>query len=277
MVPKVCIAPVQKAIALALVLLAFHNSASPTGPESAPSRQITVAAATDLTFAFKEVAARFEKETGIAVQLSFGSSGNFFAEIQNGAPYDAFFSADVRYPQRLEQAGLIEPGTLTPYARGKIMLWTPKGSNIDVSRGLSVLLDPNVHKIAIANPEHAPYGRAAVSALQHEGLYDKVRDKLVLGENISQTAEFVLSGSADAGIVALSLVLASPMKDQGRFFEISDSSYPAIDQAAVIHKSSPNKDAARRLLDFLRRPEIRDLMRSYGFAAPGARAAGAAP
>jgi len=262
-------------ILAALLLFPLHGSAP--RPGNVPSGQITVAAAADLTFVFKDVAARFEKETGIAVKLSFGSSGNFFAQIQNGAPYDVFFSADVRYPEQLERAALIEPGTLTPYARGKIVLWVPKSSSLDVSRGLGVLLDPGVHKIAIASPEHAPYGRAAVSALQHDGLYDKVRDKLVLGESVSQTAQFVLSGSADAGIVALSLALASPMKDQGRFFEIPDSSYPAIDQAAVILKSSPKKDAARRLLDFLRRPEIEDLMRSYGFAAPDARAAGATP
>ncbi len=141
-----------------------------------------------------------------------------------------------------------------------------------MNRGLSVLLDPGVHKIAIANPEHAPYGRAAVAALQHDGVYDKVRDKLVLGENISQTAQFVVSGSADVGIVALSLALSPTMKDQGKFFEIPDASYPPIDQAAVILKSLQNKEAARRLLDFMRRPEITDLMRSYGFVpaeAPG--------
>ena len=264
----------------AVLLLALYGSAPGPGsapglePKFAPSQQITVAAAADLTFVFKDVAARFEKATGIAVQLSFGSSGNFFAEIQNGAPYDVFFSADVRYPQQLERAGLIEPGTLTPYARGKIVLWTPKSSSLDVNRGLGALVDPGVHKIAIANPEHAPYGRAAVSALQHDGLYDKVRDKLVLGENISQTAQFVLSGNAEVGIVALSLALSPTMKDQGRYFEIPESSYPPINQAAVILKSSHNKGAARRLLDFMHRPEIAALMRSYGFAPPPASPGG---
>jgi len=243
-------------------------------PAHAPSRQITVAAAADLTFVFKDVAPRFEKDTGISVNLSFGSSGNFFSQIQNGAPYDLFFSADVRYPRELESAGLTEPGTLHSYARGKIVLWTPKASGLDVNRGLNVLLDPGVHKVAIANPEHAPYGRAAVAALQHDGLYDRVRDKLVLGENISQTAEFVLSGSADAGVVALSLALSPTMKDRGKYFEIPESDYPAIDQAAVILKSSPNKDAARRFLEFLRKPETAELMRRYGFAVPEAKAAG---
>ena len=273
MLTKVYIGRVPaQTIPTVLLLIAVHGSAARPGHtlKFAPSRQITVAAAADLTFVFKEVAARFEKETGIAVQLSFGSSGNFFAEIQNGAPYDIFFSADVRYPQQLERAGLIKPGTLTPYARGKIVLWAPKSSSLDLNRGLGVLVDPGVHKIAIANPEHAPYGRAAVSALQHDSLYDKVRDKLVLGENISQTAEFVLSGSAEAGIVALSLALSPTMKDQGKYFEIPESSYPPVNQAAVILKSSQNKEAASQLLEFMRRPEIAALMRSYGFVPPKA-------
>lgn len=258
-------------LGIALLLILTNRYPSAATPDA--GRQITVAAAADLTFVFKDVAARFEKQSGIDVRLSFGSSGNFFAEIQNGGPYDIFFSADARYPQQLASASLVEPGTLYLYARGKIVLFAPKGSSIDVARGLSVLTEPAVHKISIANPAHAPYGRAAVAALQHEGLYDKVRDKLVLGENISQAAQFVVSGGADVGIVALSLAVSPTMKDQGKFFEIPQTSYPDIDQAAVILKSSPNKDAAREFLDFLRRPEIAALMRSYGFALPQARAA----
>src|SRR5689334_7536728 len=131
------------------------------------AQEITVAAAADLQFAFQDVAARFEKDTGTHVKLIFGSSGNFFAQIQNGAPFDAYFSADIDYPRRLEAAGLAEPGMLYPYATGKIVLWAPKESKLDLSRGLQVLLDPKIRKIAIANPEHAPYGRAAVAALRH--------------------------------------------------------------------------------------------------------------
>lgn len=262
---------------LALTLVAVASTRATAAPAAPSGPQITVAAASDLTFAFKEVAARFQKETGTSVNLSFGSSGNFFAQIQNGAPYDLFFSADTNYAKMLESAGLTEPGTLYRYARGKIVLWAPKSSGLDVNRGLAVLLDPGVRKIAIANPEHAPYGRAAVKALQHDGVYDKVRDKLVLGENISQTAQFVLSGSADVGVLALSLALSPPMKDQGKYFEIAASSYPAIDQAAVILKSSQKKELARQFLEFLRKSETVDLMRRYGFAVPEATAAGTAP
>jgi molybdate transport system substrate-binding protein len=244
-------------------------------PRWVSGEQITVAAAADLTFAFQEIAARFQKDTGNSVKLSFGSSGNFFSQIENGAPYDLFFSADVSYPQKLGAAGLVEPGSLYRYAEGKIVLWVPNDSPVDLSRGLKSLLDPDVHKLAIANPEHAPYGRAAVAALQHEQIYGKVRDKLVMGENISQAAQFVLSGDADAGILALSLTLAPAMAGKGRSFEIPPSSYPPIDQACVILKSSQKKDVARQFLDYLRQPKTVALMHHYGFAAPERSAASA--
>jgi molybdate transport system substrate-binding protein len=238
------------------------------------AQEITVAAAADLQFAFQDVATRFEKDSGKHLKLIFGSSGNFFAQIQNGAPFDVFFSADIDYPKRLEAAGLAEPGTLYPYATGQIVLWVPNDSKLDLSHGLQVLLDPGVRKIAIANPEHAPYGRAAVAALRHENLYDKVSAKFVLGENISQTATFVVSGSADVGIVALSLALAPSMKEKGRYVEIPTDDYPAIEQGAVILKSSPNKEIARQLLAFLKTAALQDLLRSYGYSIPAAAAAG---
>lgn len=233
------------------------------------AQEITVAAASDLQFAFHEVGERFEKDTGKQVKLIFGSSGNFFAQIQNGAPFDVFFSADIGYPQRLEAAGLVEPGTLYPYATGKIVLWVPNPSKLDLNRGLQVLLDPGIHKIAIANPEHAPYGRAAVAALRHENIYDQVSAKFVLGENISQTATFVVSGGADVGILALSLALAPSMQDKGRYVEIPAEDYPAIVQGAVILKSSLHKDIARQFVEFVKTPAIQDVLRRYGFAVPG--------
>jgi molybdate transport system substrate-binding protein len=230
--------------------------------------EIRVAAAADLTYAFKDVAARFEKETGNKVSLSIGSSGNFYSQIQNGAPYDLFFSADIQYPQKLDGAGLAEKGSLYRYAVGKIVLWVPNSSKLDVKQGLGVLQDPSVRKIAIANPAHAPYGSAAVAALKNEGLLDKVSGKFVLGENISQAAQFVQSGNADAGILALSLVVAPAMKEAGRYFEIPSSEYPTIEQAAIILESSKHKDTARQFVDFLKQPKTVKLMESYGFAVP---------
>ena len=232
------------------------------------AQEITVAAASDLQFAFHDVGERFEKETGKHVKLIFGSSGNFFAQLQNGAPFDVFFSADIEYPRRLEAAGLTVPGTLYPYATGKIVLWVPTQSKLDLNRGLQVLLDPAIHKIAIANPEHAPYGRAAVAALRHENLYDQVSARFVLGENISQTATFVVSGNADIGIVALSLAVAPSMKDKGRYVEIPVADYPAIEQAAVVLKSSAHQDIARQFIEYLKTPPIQELLRGYGFTVP---------
>ncbi len=232
------------------------------------AQEITVAAAADLQFAFQDVAARFQKDTGHRVKTIFGSSGNFFAQIQNGAPFDVFFSADIGYPQKLEAAGLAEPGTLYEYAAGKIVLMAAKRSSLDLKQGLPILLAPQVKKLAIANPEHAPYGRAAVTALQHEKLYDQLSPKFVMGENISQTASFVVSGSADAGIVALSLALAPSMQEKTTFVSIPDDTYPPIRQAAVILKSSQQKEIARQFLAFLKKPEIVSLLGKYGFAVP---------
>jgi molybdate transport system substrate-binding protein len=229
------------------------------------AQEITVAAAADLQSAMQDIAARFEKETGKKVKVIYGSSGNFFQQIQNGAPFDLFFSANLDYAKKLEGAGLAEPGTLYQYATGKIVLWVPAGSKVDVSGGLKVLTDPAVRKVAIANPEHAPYGQAAVAALQKENLYEQVKNKLVMGENISQAAAFVFSGSADAGIIALSLALGPNMKEKGRYVEVPASDYSPIEQACVVLKSSQKKDAARAFLDYVKTPAAAEILRNYGF------------
>jgi molybdate transport system substrate-binding protein len=229
------------------------------------AQEITVAAASDLQFAMQDVAARFEKETGKTAKLIYGSSGNFFQQIQNGAPFDMFFSANLDYPKKLEAAGLIEPGSFFGYARGKIVIWVAQQSKLDLSSGMQALLDPSIKKIAVANPQHAPYGQAAVAAMQKENIYEKVKDKLVLGENISQTASFVVSGSADVGIVALSLALSPNMKDKGRYAEIPPDEYPPIEQACIIVGSSKNKEIARQFLSFVKTPAVADVLRSYGF------------
>jgi molybdate transport system substrate-binding protein len=219
-----------------------------------------------------EVAARFEKETGKKVKMNFGSSGQFLLQIENGAPFDLFFSADVQYPQRLEAEGLAQSGTLYKYAIGKLVLYVPNGSPLDLSKGLAALQSPQAKKIAIANPEHAPYGRAAVESLKTEGLYDSVQSKFVMGENISQTAQFVQSGAADAGILALSLVLSPKMKGAGCYVEIPDSDHAPMEQAAIILKSSKDRATAALFLDYIRKPEIVSLMSQYGFTLPGAAA-----
>jgi molybdate transport system substrate-binding protein len=234
------------------------------------AQDLTVAAAADLQFAMQDISARFQKETGKKVNVIYGSSGDFFQQIQNGAPFDVFFSANLDYPKKLEAADLTEKDTYYQYASGKIVIWVPNESKLDLSSGMKALLDPSIKKIAIANPEHAPYGQAAVAAMRTEHVYDKVSDKLVLGENISQTASFVVSGSADVGVVALSLALSPNMKDHGRYVEIPAADYPAIQQACVVLKSSKHKEVARQFLAFLKTSPVNDLLKSYGFDVPTA-------
>jgi len=228
---------------------------------------VKVAAASDLNFAIKEIIAKFEKETGHHVLLTMGSSGNFHAQLMNGAPFDVFLSADANYPRELEKAGKAEPGSTFIYALGKIVLWAPSNSKIDVQRSqMKSLLDPTIKKISIANPDHAPYGKAAVAAMQKAGVYDSVRSKLVLGENISQAAQFVQSGAADIGIIALSLALADAMKSAGRYWEIPTSMYPSMEQGAVLMKGAGL--AARAFHEWMRRPDTRQILTKYGFGLP---------
>lgn len=235
----------------------------------ATAQEFTVAAAADLQFAMQEMSTRFQQKTGNHIKVIYGSSGNFAQQIQNGAPFDMFFSANLDYPKHLEASGLTEPDSFYQYARGRIVVWVPNDSQVDVHSGMQSLLAPSVKKITIANPQHAPYGKAAVSAMEKAGVYDKVKDKLILGENISQAASFVVSGSADVGIVALSLALSPNMKDKGRYADIPNTDYPPIEQACVILRSSKNPAVARAFLEFVKTDAIKDLLRNYGFEVPG--------
>lgn len=229
--------------------------------------ELTVAAAADLSSALKEMAANYEQKTGVHLKLSFGSSGMLTQELQNGAPFDVFLSADMEYPRQLVVAGLAEGDSLTQYARGKLVLWTPSDSRLDLQHhGLNVLLDPSVKKIAIANPQHAPYGRAAMAALQHAGLYDRVKDRLVMGESVAQAAQFVESGNAQAGFVALAHARALAMSGKGKYWEVPAEDYPPLDQGAVILTHSQHKREAADFLRYLGSAEASELLRKYGFA-----------
>ncbi|HSF67985.1 MAG TPA: molybdate ABC transporter substrate-binding protein [Nitrospiraceae bacterium] len=235
---------------------------------AAVAEEIAIAAASDLNFAIKEVIAEYEKATGNRVKLSLGSSGNFYAQLTNGAPFDLYFSADIGYPKKLEEAGLIVPGSLYRYAVGRIVLWTNHSSHRDVSKGLEVLRDPAIKKIAIANPKHAPYGRAAVAAMQHFKVYDDAKDRLVMGENISQAAQFVESGACEIGVIALSLALAPTMKAGGTYWEIPSDAHPPLEQGAAILKSSKQQKTAQQFLEFMQGAKGQDIMRRYGFTLP---------
>jgi molybdate transport system substrate-binding protein len=229
---------------------------------------LTVAAASDLQAALPEIIKGFEREAHATVRVSFGSTGNFFAQIQNGAPFDVFLSADLDHPQRLVSSGHADGSSLFQYATGRIVLWTRKDSGVDVSHGLRGLTDSRVTRIAIANPLHAPYGRAAESALRRENVYDAVASKLVLGENISQTAQLVDSGNATVGIIALSLAVAPTLRARGTYFEIPAAAHPPLDQAAVVINASTQKTLAREFLAYLRRPDIGRQLQGRGFMPP---------
>ena len=236
---------------------------------SACAEQITVAAASDLTYAMKDLAVRYEKSSGNTVSLSFGASGNFYSQIQSGAPYDVFFSADADYPAKLAKSGKIDPASVTTYAIGRLVLWVPSSSKLDPRRlKMDLVLDSRVKKVAIANPGHAPYGRAAMAALDHFQFAGLIKDKLVLGENVSQAAQFVQSGNAQAGLIPLSLALSPPMKTAGKYWQLPDDSYPDIQQAAGILTSSNHKQAAKAFLDFVDSPEGAAVLQQYGFALP---------
>ncbi len=218
-----------------------------------------------------ELSEKFEKQTGAKMNVTYGSSGNFFSQMQNGAPFDLFFSADIEYPRKLAAAGLAEPETLYKYALGRIVIWTPADSKVDVTKeGWKALLDASVEKIAIANPEHAPYGRAAVAALQKAGIYESVKAKLVYGENISQAAQFVQSGNVQAGILAMSLAVSPAMRD-GKRWVIPAEMHPPLEQAAIVLKDAKTKEAARAFLEFVRSAAGRPILEKYGFTVPAAR------
>lgn len=228
-----------------------------------------MAAAADLRFALEAVfAATAAAIPDFRPAVTYGSSGSFFAQIENGAPFDLFLSADAEYPRRLAAKGLAE-GEVFLYAVGRIALWVPARSKLDLKAlGLRALLDPSIRKVAIANPRHAPYGRAAEAAMKSFGLYEAVSGKLVLGENVAQAAQFVQTGAADAGLVALSLAVAPRIRGEGRYYEIPLRSYPRMDQGGIALKGAREPAGARALRDALLGPRGRQVLEEYGFFLP---------
>lgn len=232
---------------------------------------ISIAAASSLQVALDEVIREFQSQhSDIEVKVTYGSSGNFFAQLSNEAPFDMFFSADVEYPQKLIAQGQAEPGSDFEYAIGQIVVWVTNESPLTLeSSGMDLLLDTDVKKIAIANPRHAPYGRAAEAALRSQRIYDQVADRLVFGENVAQTAQFVESGAADVGIIAYSLATAPAMKGNGRFWIVPADSYPKLAQSGVILSWAADKIAAESFRDFIIGEQGRSVLKRHGFQAPG--------
>jgi molybdate transport system substrate-binding protein len=240
---------------------------------SSHGQEITIAAAADLRSALDEITSHFQDETSMHVKVVYGSSGNLFQQIQNGAPFDIFFSANADYPKKLETAGLAVPGSYYEYARGHLVLLTSSASALKLDHGLKVLLEPAIKEVAIADPGHAPYGQAAVAALKSQNLYDRISPKIVVGENVAQAASFVTSGAADIGIVAKSLAVVPSARAQTRFAEIPGDEYPPIEQACVLLKSSSKETAARRFVSYIQSPEASKILQRYGFEVPVSKAA----
>jgi len=217
---------------LSAALLPLGTTATAQAP-----KPIRIAAAADLQPLLPALLAEFAQQTGRRAEASYASSATLAIQIQNGAPFDLFLSADMGFPERVAQGGFAASGAKpAPYARGTLVLWA-RGKGSTPALSMEALRSPAIRTIAIANPQHAPYGRAAVAALKHDAVYDAIVSKIVLGENISQTAQFVQSGNADVGIIALSLAMAPKAKEMGIYAEIPAASYPPIVQAAVIVKA----------------------------------------
>ncbi len=246
-----------------LILLLSFFILSPFQALEGGERVLTVAAASDLTFALREIGKEFEKNTGIKVIFSFGSTGRLYQQIEHGAPFDLFFSASRAYVDRLERKGLILKDTRRVYAVGRIVLAASRKRGIRI-KGLKDLLRPEVRRVAIANPSHAPYGMAAKEALISAGLWGRLKEKLVYGENIRQTLQFIETGNAEAGIVALSIADVPDVV----YTPIDPSLHNPIEQVVAVLKGTDRVREARAFIDFVTGPSGRAVMERYGFTVP---------
>jgi molybdate transport system substrate-binding protein len=225
---------------------------------------ITVSGAADLVYVFEELGRIFEEETGIGVDFNFGSTGQLAQQIEAGAPVDVFAAANIAFVEQLAEQGLTIPATQALYARGRIVIWTLADSELEIDQ-LDALLSDDVELVAIANPDHAPYGMAAREAMQSAGIWDEIQDKLVLGENIADTLRYGETGNVDVAIVALSLAVQT----DGRWILIDEALHEPIDQALTVIAGTPHEDEARAFATFVNSPEGREIMARYGFILPG--------
>ena len=230
---------------------------------------LRVAAAADLEPVLPPILTAFQQTTGIHAEATYQASATLTTQIENGAPFDLFLSADLSYPKRLIDAGLADAAgtadssTPIPYARGTLVLWTRKDSGLPPP-SLDLLRNPALKRLAIANAERAPYGRAAVAALKSLGLYDALKPKIVTGENIGQAAQFADSGNADAGLISLTSALTPRMSSAGDYFVIPRNLYPPIEQGAVIVSKTAQRDSVHKLLDYLLSPTVQAQLAKSG-------------
>ncbi len=253
---------VCSAVGLLSIILAAACQGTTAQPTQPPP--LTVSAAADLVYAFTDLGQAFEQQTGIPVVFNFGSTGQLAQQIEQGAPVDLFAAANVSFVEDLARQGHVLPDSVALYGRGRITLWTRSDSPLRIER-IEDLAQPAVQRIAIANPDHAPYGIAAREALQSAGIWDTVQPRLVLGENVRQTLQYAAAGDVDVAIAALSLSL----QEEGRWTLVPEELHTPIDQALAVVADSSNQDAARAFADFINSPTGRPIMRHYGFFLPG--------
>lgn len=249
--------PIKTILALSALLFTFSSHAE----------KLTVAAAADLKFAMDELVVTFRKSNpNDEVDVVYGSSGKFFAQIQQGGPYDMFFSADIGFPKALAAAGFAA-SEIKPYAFGRIVLWSTSQDATKMT--LASLADPKITRVAIANPKHAPYGKRAEEALRASGLWEKIEPKLVYGENIAQTAQYVLTGNAQVGIVALSLAVNAELVSRGGYWLVPDNLHQSLEQGFIITTRAEKNPVAKRFADYISSKPARAVMTKYGFILPG--------
>ncbi len=234
---------------------------------SAFASDITVAAAANLQYTLDDLKAQFIRETGVGVKTVIGSSGKLTSQAENGAPFDVFMSADMKYPAKLYKDGFASDAPKV-YADGVLVLWTM--NSMDLSQGVKVLSNAGIQKIAIAEPKLAPYGREAVNALKFYKLYDQLQKELVLGESISQTNQFITTGAADIGFTAKSVVMAPNMKDKGKWVEVDPGAYQPITQGVIVLKYAQQNHSkeAKEFYDFLFSTPAQEIFKKYGYKLP---------
>jgi molybdate transport system substrate-binding protein len=251
----------QSVFLLAALLLAAHS------PGQSPKREVTVAAAANLSEVFRALGPQFEAATGVHPVFSFASTAQLALQIENSAPYDVYAAADVEHVEQLEKKGLLVPGSRAVYATGILALWIPPGSAAKIN-GLDGLVQPAVKVVALAKPDLAPYGLAARETLQHLGIWDRVQSRVVYAENINMAKQYAASGNADAAFTAYSLVL----KEAGKIIQVDEKLHNPIDQALGIVAASRHRDTAQQFVDFLLKGKGRGILGDSGYRVPAAKA-----
>ena len=259
----------QRSITCALLIAALLAAGCKSGPGQngqTESPSLTIAAASNLTDAFAEIGPRFTSKTGIRVVFSFGATADLAKQIENGAPFDVFAAADTEHVEQLERKGLLTPGTRALYARGRLVMWLPPGSNLKVER-IQDITAKAFERIAIAKPDVAPYGRATVESLKALGIWNQIEARVIYGQNVSQTKQYAATGNAEVAFIPLALVKPG----EGSYLEVSEESHQPIDQALGIIKDSAKQAAAKQFVDFLLSAEGQEILAKQGYTKPSLR------